>query len=390
MSSNRFTIALALLVATAATGCSRSNGTSEKRPAAAAAPKKNVYRGPLLEMTDDESDLVKVWSSKGETVLAPFQIEKRGLALFDGECSLRLEGGRYSSAGAEEHLGANLRNAGGELTLSAYISPATANSKTKGCVIGYAPKGGDFLFALMQEKDALTFMINTGKAAAVRLTKLASTKPFHLAITVGNKEIVFYRNGKKAGTHPGIKGGFSAWKPGRLYFGNDEKGSCPWRGRIERAALYNKALGSGEVKKIVGAVLELVADRDPAERVELVGKLLERAKYRMPWGENTYPEGLAECDYQVTKVIRGKYKEKKIRVAELMFVDRIFLSNSRKQVGKEYRLVVEELDANPQMAKVERGLLEVDEDSIDIVLHAEMSPLEALPKSQQPKPKKEK
>jgi hypothetical protein len=234
----------------------------------------------------------------------------------------------------------------------------------------------------MHEKEALTFTIDAGKNAAVTLVKLASAKPFHLAVTVGKKEIVFYRDGKKAGTHPGIQGDFATWKDGRLYVGNDEKGSCPWRGRLERVALYSRALGAGEVEKVAGAVLKEIGERDTVDRVELVGTLLQRAKYRMPWGENTYRDGLTECEYRVKKVIRGEYEQKKIRVAELMFVDRVFLTNSRKRTGADYRLVVEDFDANPQMAEIERGVLEPD---FDLLLHVEMSPLEALPKNLQPK-----
>ncbi len=389
MSGNRLSIALVLLAAAAA-GCSRSGRAPEKRPAVAAAPKRNAYRGRLLAITGEEGDAVKVWSADGKRVLAPYQLEKRGLALFDGEYALRLEGGCYFSAGAEEHLGGGLRNAGGELSLSAYVHPARVSQKGAGCIIGYGPRGGGLRFALMQEKDALTFRISAAGPRTVKLSNLKSAKPFHLVLAVGKKEIVFYRNGKKTGTSPGIKGDFSAWKDGRLLFGNDGKGARPWRGRIERAALYNKALEPEEVSRVAGAFLKGLGEREPVARVELVGELLKRAKYRMPWGENTYRDGLAECEYRVKKVIRGEYKEKNIRVAELMFVDRIFLTNSRKKIGGEYRLLVEELDANPQMAEIERGLLDVDEDSIDMVLHAEMSPLEALPKDQWPKPGKEK
>jgi Concanavalin A-like lectin/glucanases superfamily len=405
------TIALVLLVAITGAGCSDAQNAPKKRPAAsgpatppspakgseakgtkepeAAPAKKNVYRGPLLEMTGEEESPVKVWNPQGKRVLDPYyELEKKGLALVGKEYSLRLEGGSFLSGGAEEYLGGGLRNAAGELTLCAYVHPAAADQKGAGCITVYAPRGGDPLFALMQEKDTLTLKISAGQPAAVTIAKLKSTKPFHLAVTVGKKQIVFYRDGKKAGTHSGIKGDFSAWKDGRLYFGNNQKGTRPWRGRIEKAVLYNKALGADDVAKLASAVLEEMRDRESAPRIELIATLLKRSTYRMPWGENTYREALSVCEYQVKKVIRGKYTEKKIRVAELMYVDRIFLTNSRKKIGTEHRLVVEEFDDNPQMAKIERGdSLDLD---IDAGLYVELSPLQALPKNQQPKPKKDK
>jgi len=348
---------------------------------------KKPYRGRLLEISGDEDDPVRVWGLNGKQVLAPYQLQRRGLALLDGEYSLRLEGGSYFSEGAEEHLGGGLRAGKDQLSLSVYVYPATFSQEGSGCIAGYAPKGGKPLFALKQEKNALVFTMAAAKPVRVTLAKLDSTKPFHLIVTASEKEIVFYRNGKKTGAHPGLAGDFSTWKNGRLYFGNDEKGTCPWRGRIEKFALYNQALGAAQAGKVASAALKEIADRQPPARVELVGTLLKRSKYRMPWGENTYRDGLAECEYRVKKVIRGEYKEKKIRVAELMFVNRIFLTNSRRKVGGEYRLVVEELDGNLRMSKVERGLLEPD---FDLVVHVEVGPFKALPKGQQPKPKKEK
>ena len=388
MSSKRLTIALALLAASAAAaGCSRSKGTPEKRPAAATL-RKDGYRGRLLAMTGDERSPVKVWDPAGKPVLDPYYaFEKKGLALIARGYSLRLEGGCFFSGGAEEYLGGGLRNSGGELTLSAYVNPAAASQREAGCIIGYGPGKGDLLFALMQEKDALTFRINAGPPRTVKLAKLDSAEPFHLVLAVG-KKIAFYKNGKKAKEHRGVEGDFSAWRDGRLFFGNDGNGTHPWRGRIERAALYNRALGADEVAKAAGRVLKGIAEREPVPQVELTGVLLKRSKYRMPWGENTYREALSVCEYRVKKVVRGEYKEKKIRVAELMFVDRIFLTNSRKRIGGEYRLVVEEMADNPQMSKIERGdSLEMD---IDAVLYVELSPLEALPKDRQPKPPKEK
>ncbi len=408
MSGYMCSISLALLVATAATtSCLRSNRAAEKDPIIATAPtpskeleeghsnalkdKEKPYRGRLLAMTGDDRVPVKVWNANGNPVLDPYYaLGKKGLALVGRDYSLRLDGGHFFSAGAEEYLGAGLRGAESALTLSAFLDPATLNQNSTGCIIGYGPKHGEMLFALRQEKDTLTFSINAPNSSIMELSKLKSTKPFHLVLSAGKKAIAFYINGKLSKTYPGLNGNFSTWKDGRLFFGNNESGTQPWRGRLERVALYNKALGPAEAKKAADDVLEDVRLIGPVPSITFRGTLLERSTYPMPWKEGfTYREVLSVCEYQVNKVIRGAYKKEKIRVAEWVYVDRIFLTNCRKKIGTEYELEVEMLNENPQLSTTERAdTLELD---MDADTYYSLNRLVVLPKSAWPKPpKKEK
>jgi len=397
--SKRFTIALALLMATAAAGCSRWNGASapaksdsreRKNQAGAegsqevAASTKSVYRGQLLAMTGNADSPVKVWDPDGKPVLDPYYfLDKKGLALVDRDYTLRLEGGCFYSGGTDEYLGGALRSSGGELTLSAYVHPAAASQEGTGCIIGYGPPRGDLLFALMQDKNVLTFNLGAAKPRKIRLLELKAAEPFHLVVTVGKQEVVFYRNGEKVGAHPGIRGDCSGWANGILYFGNDRSGARPWRGWVELAALHNRALVAEEAAKAAAAVLEEVRKRQPVPRIEVEGALLSRPKYHVPWDEGfTYREALAVCEYRVTKVVQGEFKEDKIWVAEWMYVDQIFLTNSRKEIGSKHRLVVERLDVNPQLSRTETA--EPPNRDIDTVVYYDLSPIKALPESQQP------
>ncbi len=354
---------------------------------------EGAWRGKLLEMTGEEDGPVKVWGPDGKPVLDPYYaFDRKGLALLTRDYGMRLEGGVFSGGATEDYLGAALKNAAGELTVSARIEPASAGgADSAGCIIGYGPPKGGLLFALMQEKDALTFRISPsgGEPVKVELCKLKDAAPFHLTVAVSKEAVVFYRDGKKASGHPGIKGDFSDWVNGIPFFGNDREGKMPWRGQVELVALYNRALTADEAAKAAAAVLEEVGKRPAVERIELEGTLLSRPeKYPMPWTEGfTYTEVLAVADYKVDRVISGKFDEDRIYVAEWMYVDRIFLEGSRKAAGSKHRLVVELYEVNPQISRTERA--ELPGRDLERDLFYSLSPITALPADRQPKPGKD-
>jgi len=385
-------VVAAAVLALAFGACRRdAAGTEADGPASRAAPAggKAVYRGPLLEMTGDETQPVRVWNPAGKRVLDPYYaFERKGLALVGREASLRLEGGRFFSAGAEEYLGGGLRN-GGAMTLAAYVRPATATQKGAGCIVGYGPAKADLLFALMQDRDALTFRIGRTKPTTVALFALTSAKPCHVVVTVAPKGIVVYRDGARVGGRPGPGTDLTTWRDGMLILGADAEGRRPWRGRLERVTLYNTALSPAEAKALATSVREEIGDREPVPRIELTGTLRARSKYPMPWDRGfTYRDVLCVCEYEVNTVIRGEFEGRRIRVAEWVYVDRIFVTNSRNKIGATRRLTVEPLDVNPQLSTIQRAdTLDLD---IDALVYYDLSPLEALPPSKQPKPKKEK
>lgn len=368
---------------------SSGKANSEERDETPAS-ENGLYRGRLLEMTGDERRPVNVWNRNGEPVFEPYYVfERKGLALIGRDYALRLEGGRFFSAGAEEHLGGGLKNAEGELTLCAYIHPASVNQKGTGCIIGYGPSRGRTLFALKQQASDLIFEIRATDFRSIRLLKLNSTKPFHLVLVLAKDGITFFREGKKAGTRPGLNGTFNARKEGILVFGSDPRGAQPWRGQIERVSLFSRALSSNSAAKVANEVLEEVRDRGEEPRIAFRGTLLARSKYPMPWKKGfTYREVLSICEYKVNKVLGGEFEEKKIRVAEWMYVDRTFLTNSRKKIGSEYELTVERLDVNAHLSTVQRcDTLDLD---IDAEVHYDLSPIQALPPNEQPRPARKK
>lgn len=354
-----------------------SRGQDKDAPA-----KLPAYRGPLLQMTGEERSPVKLWDASGQPVFFPYYaFNKKGLGLIDRDYGLRLEGGCFFSSGAETALGGGLKASDGAFTLAAYLQSAAAPAAGEGQVIGYGPEQGPALFALLQDKDGLRFAIGT---SSIRLLDKVPAQPIHFIVAVSKSEIVCYVDGKQASSHAGSREDLAAWPDGVLFLGNNAAGKCPWKGRLERVALFNKSLNSTEAGALAAALLVEARKREPTPQIEFKGTLLAQSDYPKPWDEGfTYREVLAISEYKVNTVVQGEYKEARIRVAEWQYVDRIFLANSRKKIGAEYRLAVEPLDANPQLTTIQRA--DTLEMNLDATVYYDLSPIEALPANQQPR-----
>lgn len=343
------------------------------------------HRGLLLGVTDDPESPVQVLNAEGKSPFGPFfALEQKGLVLIGRDNALRLEGGRFFSEGAEKQLAAGLRRNVNQMTLTTWIAPSTAGVEGEGAIIAYGPAKDDSHFALVQRGGTLVFNINTGNPRTVELLKLSDDKPFHLAISVGPQAIVAYRDGKEASQHAGLAGHFADWSPGMLHFGNDASDQRPWRGRLERAELHNVAMDAPAVARLAETVIDDITGRDNVPRLTFEGTLAARSDYHKPWDPGfTYKLVLSVCEYKVDKVIAGEYDGKVIRVAEWMYVDRIFLNNSATKVGGMQRLTVERLDDNPQLSTIERD--DTLELNLDLEVYYNTGPLKALPADQQPK-----
>lgn len=326
------------------------------------------HRGLLLGVTDDPESPVQVLNAEGKSPFGPFfALEQKGLVLIGRDNSLRLEGGRFFSEGAEKRLAAGLRRNVNQMTLVLWIAPSAASVEGEGAIIAYGPAKDDAHFALVQHSGTLVFNINTGTPRTVELLKLADNKPFHLAISVGPAAIVAYRDGKEVSQHAGLAGHFADWSPGMLHFGNDASDQRPWRGLLERAELHNVAMDAPAVAKLAETVINDISGRDDVPRLTFEGALTARSDYHKPWDPGfTYKLVLSVCEYKVDKVIAGEYDDKVIRVAEWMYVDRIFLDNSAGKIGSAQRLTVERLDDNPQLSTIER------DDTLDLNLDLEV------------------
>lgn len=357
------------------------------RVAALQGADEKVWQGCVLAMTGDERAPVVVRNASGAEVLDPYYaFDRKGLTLVDADYVLRTEGGLFYGENTREYLADALKNSGNTLTLMLYLHPRTLNQVQRGCVAAYGDPNGVALLALWQEKESLLLTLNGERPQTLKLLKLESLEPFHLAVVVSHDQVLACRNGASAATLPGYGGDMAKWPDGIPYFGNAQKGTAPWRGSIEFLELYNQALEPSALKLRYEHAVGEIKNRPARPVITFAGTLMARSEYPKPWDPGfTYSEVLSICEYSVEKVIAGEYSGKKIRVAEWMYVDRIFLTNSQKKIGSKHCLSVDQLDQRSNLTTTERAdTLDLD---VDAVVYYAPGPVEPLPPDQQPKGK---
>lgn len=362
-------------------GCLLCGAAAAPTGRAADAP----WQGRILAMTGDDRQPVEVRNAEGEAVLDPYYaFDRKGLALVDMDYSLRLEGGLFYGEATREYLGEALKNSGNAVTVGLFIRPRTLKADGRGCLAAYGEPDGEPLLAVWQEKDALSLALAAPEPVVVPLLEMESVEPFHLAVAIGRDAIVWYRNGTRVGTAAGYNGDIAGWPPGIPFFGNARKGAQPWRGRLEFFELHSRALSPDGIRAMYANAMDEIKSRPAMPSITFEGVLLARSKYPKPWDPGyTYSEVLSIGEYRIEKLIGGEYAGEKIRVAEWMYVDRVFLTNSRKTVGSRHVLTVERLDRHAHLTTTERAdTLELD---LDAEVHYARGPIEPLPPDQQPK-----
>ena len=77
-----------------------------------------------------------------------------------------------------------------------------------------------------------------------------------------------------------------------------------------------------EVQAEAAAYRNIIATRKPVEQLEVEGKLLWASKIPTVKEIQPYTQGLAVFEYEVEKVLSGKYASKTVRVAHWVILDR--------------------------------------------------------------------
>lgn len=340
----------------------------------------------MLGMTGDDRAPVAVRDADGSEVLAPYYaFDRKGLTLVDSDYLLRTEGGYFYASATKEYLAPAIKNGANQLTVAIRILPRVVETAAPATIAAYGELDKEPLLEIWQKGKEIGISLNAGEVARSQtLLTLENAKPLHLAVIITPEAITWYRDAVEVGKADGFKGDTTAWPAGIVFFGNAASESRPWLGEFEFFEFHNQALDAAAITKLHEAAVKEIGNRLEVEPVTIEGTLLARSEYPKPWDPGfTYTEVLSICEYKVDKVISGDYKGEKMRIAEWMFVDRIFLTNSQKAIGSKHTLTVVELDQQPQLATTEQAnTLELD---IDADVYYAHGPVVALPADKQPK-----
>jgi len=306
-----------------------------------------------------------------------YQMPARLTARFDRNFAMVPFGGSFVAEGSHDYVAAQCAKTGA-LTVEAYLTPAaqTAKDGPSGDIIALGKDHDGANFVLVQDKDNLVFFLLAGgdkKPSTLELCKLDGASPVHLIVTYENDALACYVNGKPVELKGSPKGDLKPWATdGPLTFGDNAAGGRPWLGTIEGIALYSRALTAEEAKAESDAWLKKVSARKAPAVLRIVGKLVARSDVPQAKHIQPYFQALAVYEYEVEKVLEGKYDDKKIRVATWAMMEKRILPIATRPIGKSYELTLELSSENRQLES--QWLSDTLEQALDLKLYYDVSP----------------
>ncbi len=304
-----------------------------------------------------------------------------GQARFDRFGAMLLEGGAMYASDTSRCITERCRSTG-EWSLEATLTTANAFQGRPGRprrIIGCSRDGDpDFSFSLDQEAGSLSVALtlqsgsNAPKAGRALLGPVTAEQPQHVVISYTPGKLRGWLNGKLA-LEKEISGQLpwqnAAFADG-LHFGGREQMGTLWRGTIEGVAIYCRALSDGDALGSSQSYFEVLKARPRIPRTRLTARLTAKAAVPKLEEIAPYRSALVVHEYDVLKVMQGKYGSEKIRVVHWGLVDAQPVPVTGTPVGAPCELVVEPYGEHPELEG--QMLRELDE-NLDLPLFFDVS-----------------
>ncbi|MGB2824551.1 MAG: LamG-like jellyroll fold domain-containing protein, partial [Phycisphaerae bacterium] len=198
-----------------------------------------------------------------------------------------------------------------------------------------------------------------GESARPVLCELVAGKPHHVIVSYAAGRTACYVNGAEVSASRAVTGGLGNWTPQHLVFGDEYAGGADWAGRLEGIAVYSRFVDAAEAKRKYALYSRRLANRRPARRLVVIGRLVEAAATPTVKAIRPYRRCLTVHTYEVREVLSGTYDRREILVAHWAILDAKVVG-FRRRVGRAYRLTVEPFADHPQLA-TERVVTTLDQ-----------------------------
>ena len=346
----------------------------------------NAAQGPAAitrpAWPSDRTELALLWQTQdkdrfhrqadGQT-FADTRLKPWKFARTDRSGAMELRGGLFVAVDAGAGVVARCAKTN-QFTIQATITPdnlyqghVTAPRRIISCQWGRAMSSTNF--ALAQERDKLVlYMYNRPEGTGgrtglkrVQLCTLAGQAPNHVVVSYKSGELVCALNAKVVLKTDKVTGALP-WRRvplgSGLSIGGPEGARFTWRGKAEGIAMFARALSAREAAKDFAAYNRSLAKRKAIPRIALRAKLVAKSKVPSPADIAPYVDALVVNEYEVVKVIRGRYAPAKIRIAQWGLMDGKVTQLSRTATGTLAELSVELFSDHPQLeAEVTRSTM---------------------------------
>jgi hypothetical protein len=296
---------------------------------------------PLWAWADGKSSLTGRSPDGKPMYLGYSQPARLGAAYFDGDWSIRLDGGSFVDKRGGPTIATSLAKAPG-LTLCAEITYRSG----AGSILAL---GKDFVLAVASDgKLELTWMAG-GKAQRAAMGKLTPDTPTHLVLTLSTNGPSLWRDGVAQPLEKLTSAwDASPWKADSLILGGDGGAGQGWNGELRALAIYDRVLDPSAIASTAAAIKDWRAKRPKVERVVISAKLKGISKIATPVN-TAYARAYAWFLYEVTKGAGSLPVGAKIRVGRWVeMADRACLA-SQAQLEQTDELILEPYGAHPEL-----------------------------------------
>jgi len=307
-----------------------------------------------------------------------------GLARTNRDGALDLNGGTCSITDGGAGIAEQCRTAG-RFTVQAVIAPANIYQGNRSTPARIFACGRDMHFGncnlvLAQEGGLLVLYLQTrpgdrDELQRAELCPITDCSPHHVAAVFAEGSVACYVDGKLARTAANIPGKLNWQKPDfatGLHLGGLPGTEFPWRGAIECIAVSSAALTAQDIAADSAACLKAIAKRKPLPRLRIEAKLSEKSRIPSPADVAPYRDALVVNEFDVTRVVSGKYKPSSIRVAQWGMLDAQPTRVADAKRGDLADLILERLADHPELeAEAIRDTLD---ENFDLELYVDVTP----------------
>ena len=304
----------------------------------------------------------------------PARFNRFGAALATG-------GGYVFNPGAPERIFDGIRRTGQfsfEIVVAAADLAQTKGTDDKPIAIADWGYGwGNGIFWLIQEKDKLLVGLSKSwgdnKPEVFEMATLPDTKPHHVVVSIADKRLAFYLDGRKVKEIDPSPASFLRVGPPPFQLAV----RCPdphkntWRGTFEYLAMYNRFIEEPEAAKNAAAVAATLAKRKALPQIELQAKLVAKSQIPAPAQMAPYRNALVVNEYQVEKALKGAYAPKIIRVAQWGVIDLKPTPVAAQAPGTSVKLVLETFADHGEL--VPELISDTLEEDFELVLYTDIN-----------------
>ncbi len=278
--------------------------------------------------------------------LSPVELEGEGRARPDHDGALILERGAYRvPKRVAKAVGAQCKDAA--FTVEAVLRPLRGSQREGSRILSLEHDERVYL-ALSQDGERLRLSARTDDALIVGVGLFEGTVSKHFVMSYEDGQLISYRDGLKVQDTDRLQGSMEWKEASRLFLGRGAKGGR-WSGRIERLALYCRAMGEAEAKNNAHAALEVLAETEPVPVMRVRARLVERSDVPPLEAIQPYREGLFTAEWEVLEVLEGESGMPSVRVAHYAYLNGEGQPEAGFKPGVVQTLTIEPFDRQPQV-----------------------------------------